>query len=264
MHPVLFEIPLFGGLTVYTYGVLVASGFLAGILWVSYETRRLGLNTATALDLIFYIIISSIIGSRIMFLVLNDPGRLITEPWSIFMVWEGGLVFFGGLIAALAVSFFYFWKKKLPVREFLDVFAPALAIGHAFGRIGCLMAGCCYGRPSGDIWFSVVFPGDPNALAPAQLHLYPTQPLEGLGELLIFLGLVIFRKYKRFDGQVFAFYLIFYAILRFLNEYLRGDPERGYFVQDIISTAQGISIVLFGIGLTMLLYGYRKWGRNDE
>lgn len=264
MHPVLFEIPIFGGITIYTYGALVAAGFLVGILWISYETRRLGLDAGRALDLVFYIIVSAILGSRIMFIIITDPIRLIKEPWSIFMVWEGGLVFFGGLIGAVIVGSLYAWRKKMSIPTYMDIFAPAIAIGHACGRIGCLMVGCCYGRPAGDSWFSVTFPDNPSTFAPSGIPLYPTQLIESCGEILIFLGLVLFRKHKKFDGQVFAFYLIAYSVLRFFNEMLRGDPDRGYIIRDMITSSQGISIALFCLGIGLLVWGYHKARRYNE
>lgn len=265
MHPVLFEIPIFGGLTIYTYGVMVAAAFLAGICWVTYETRRLKVDTARALDLIFYIIIAAIIGSRLFFLIVNDPLRLVKEPWSLFMIWEGGLVFYGGLIGALIVGIIYLWRKRIPVLPYADIFAPAIALGHAFGRIGCTMAGCCYGRPApSGAWYAITFPYDPHTFAPPEVPLYPTQLIECIGELIIFLGLVLVRKHKKFDGQVIAFYLIAYSILRFFTEYLRGDPDRGHIIPGVISTTQGVSIVLFCLAIALLVWGMRKMRKGHE
>lgn len=264
MHPILFEIPVFGGLPVYTYGVLVATGFLVGIFWIVRESKRVGLDPARSMDLVFYIIISAIIGSRILYLIVNDPSRLIKEPWSIFMIWEGGLVFYGGVIFAVTASVIYMAKNKMKFLSYADVFAPGLVIGHAIGRIGCLMAGCCHGAAAGSHWYAIVFPGDPHSSAPANIPLYPTQLIESSGDLLIFLFLVLFRKHKKFDGQIFALYLVLYSILRFFNEMLRGDTDRGYIVQNTISTAQGISIALFIMGVLMLARGYVKKRRGDE
>lgn len=264
MHPVLFEIPLFGGLTIYTYGFLVATGFVVGIAWIAYETRRLKLKTAKSIDLVFYIIVAAILGSRLLFLIVNDPMRLLKEPWSLFMVWEGGLVFFGGLIGAVLVSIFYFRRNKMKFLTYVDVFAPAIALGHAFGRFGCLMAGCCHGRPAGDHWYSIVFPNNPESSAPANIPLYPTQIIESSGELLIFLLLVLFRKHKKFDGQVFALYLILYSILRFFNEMLRGDTDRGFIIENVLSTSQGISMILFTTGISLMVWGYRRVRKSNE
>jgi len=258
MHPILFKIPIFGGLTIYTYGVMVALGFVAGIIWVSYESKRVGVDTGKALDLIFYLIIAAIIGSRLLFLIVNNPMELITRPWSLFMVWEGGLVFFGGLIGCLIVAYIYCRRKGRSILTFLDLFAPAIAIGHAFGRIGCFMSGCCHGRESTSSWCYIVFPDTPHTFAPVGAPVYPTQIIESLGLVIIFIGLVLFRKYKKFEGNVFAVYLVAYSILRFINEMFRGDFDRGYIIPGYISTSQGVSILLFGIGIAMLVWGYRR------
>lgn len=258
MHPILFEIPLLGGITIYSYGVLVASGFVAGIIWVVHESKRLGYNPANALDLVFYIIIAAILGSRLLFLIVNDPSRLLHEPWSLFMVWEGGLVFFGGLLGSVAVALIYLRRKKLPLLEYVDMFSPAIAIGHMFGRLGCLMAGCCFGRPTFESWYSITFPVDPHSFAPGGVPRYPTQIIESIGNLIIFLILVFYRKHKLASGTVFGLYLILYSILRFFVELLRGDPDRGYIIQDYLSTSQGVSIFLFICGIAVSIYSIKR------
>lgn len=263
MHPILFNIPILGYITIHTYGVMVVAGMIAGILWITYESRRLGYDTGKILDLIFYVIVSGVIGSRIFYLMVNDPGRIVKEPWSMFMIWEGGLVFHGGVVFALIVMVIIARKQRFPIASIVDIFAPALAIGHAFGRIGCLMAGCCHGRPAGEAWYSIVFPNDPASFAPPGIGLYPTQIIESIGEVIIFVILVLFRKYKRFEGQVFALYLMIYSILRFLNELLRGESDRGYIIKDSLSVGQGMSIALFIIGILIMVFGYsrKKEGR---
>lgn len=258
MHPILFKIPIFGGISIHTYGVLVALGFLAGIIWIMYETRRLRLDSQSALDLIFFIILSAILGSRIYYLAVNEPARIVKQPWLIFTVWEGGLVFYGGLIAAILVSIWYVRRRRMSLSVYADVFAPAVALGHAFGRMGCFMAGCCYGAPAGASFFGIVFPSNPDTIAPAGVPLYPTQIIESLGELAIFLGLVVFRRHKKFEGEVFAIYLIAYPVLRFFAEMLRADLERGFIIPGVLSSAQGVSIALFIIGIVVIVRGYRR------
>lgn len=258
MHPILFKIPVFGGITIYTYGVMVALGFVAGLLWIIYDTKKQGLETSKAVDLAFWIILSSIIGSRIFFMIVNEPSRILSEPWSLLMVWEGGLVFYGGFIAAVLAGLIYMKIHKLRFFAYVDVFAPAIALGHAFGRIGCFMAGCCHGSVCPRAFYSITFPAATHSFAPSGVPLYPTQLIDSFGELLIFFILVVLRRYKKFDGNVFAFYLLFYSILRFFNEYLRGDKDRGYIIDGVISSSQGISIVLFTIAIAMFVWGYRK------
>lgn len=263
MYPVLFTIPLFGGITIHTYGVMVALGFVAAIVWITYESRRLGQDPARAMDLVFYVILSAIVGSRILHVAIAERDRFFANPLMIFKIWEGGLVFYGGLIAALAVGIWYVRRHRMPVLLSCDIFAPAIAIGHAVGRVGCFLAGCCYGRPvPHEAWYALTFPPLPKTFAPTGVALYPTQLMEAGGELLIFLALVVLRRWKRFDGQLMATYLMLYAVVRSFNEYFRGDAERGFVIGEWFSTSQFISVLMFAAGAA--LYGkYWRRGRGE-
>jgi len=248
MHPILFQfpasIPLIGGLSLYTYGVLVATAFLLGMLWTLREARLAGVDRNQVSDLTFYVILAAIIGSR-LFYVIVEHERFVREPLAVFRIWEGGLVFYGGLLGCIAVSWWYTHRHGWSLARTADLFMPGVALGHAMGRLGCLMAGCCYGRPvSGDPWWALTFPANEHGLAPVGIPLYPTQLLESLAELFIF-GLLIWRRrHQRFAGQVFLLYLISYAILRSLLEILRGDQVRGFVVPGILSVAQMMSLVV--------------------
>jgi len=257
MHPVLFKIPLFSGLTIFTYGALVALGFLFAIIYLSLEAKRVGEDPGKALDLIFWIIVAALIGSRIYFILTDRPGDILEDPLTIFKIWQGGLVFQGGVIAALLVGVFWVKRHKLPIWKYMDIFAPAIALGHFVGRIGCFMAGCCHGRPAPtDSWFSVVFPQNPASFAPSGIPLYPTQLMESCGELIIFLFLVWFRKRKSFNGQLMSIYLIAYAVLRFIVEFYRGSDTRSP-VFGWLSVAQLVSFVMTGFAVFI-------WIRNSK
>lgn len=260
MYPVLFKIPLFGlfghdAFPVHSYGVMVALGFVAGTYFIQKMAGREGMDPARALDLIFYVLVAAILGSRILFVLTADRQRFFENPLVLFRIWEGGLVFYGGFIASVLVSIWYVRRHHLIFWKVFDLFTPAIALGHAIGRLGCFLSGCCYGRPLlHETWYSVVFPSNPNSLAPAGIPLYPTQLMESGGEFLLFLGLFFLLKRKKFDGQIFPFYLTGYALLRFAIEFLRGDPERGFVFQSWISTSQLIAMILFAIGLGLYLY----------
>lgn len=257
MHPILFTIPLFGGLTIFTYGALVAFAFLAGIFYVTREAKRLGEDPAKALDLIFWIIVAAIIGSRAYYVLTSEPSTILSDPLTIFKVWRGGLVFQGGVIGAFIVSVYWLRKYKLPFWKYADIFAPAIPLGHFFGRLGCFMAGCCHGRPAPlGCWWAVTFPADPSSFAPPGIPIYPTQLIEAFGELLIFLFLFFFRKQKRFDGQLLAIYMLTYPILRFIVEFYRGGETRT-FIFGWLSAAQLVSIV-------MIAFGVFVWIRNSK
>lgn len=229
----------------YTYGVLVATAFIVGIAWINHESKRVGLSPARATDLAFYIILSAIIGSRILYVILTEWDRFVQNPLVFFKIWEGGLVFYGGLIAALIVSVWYFRKYKLPVLAYCDVFAPGIALGHSIGRIGCFMAGCCFGKPVGHAaWYAVTFPVRSHSFAPPEVALYPTQLMESGCEFIIFWCLFALSRVKKFEGQLIATYLILYGIARFFIEFLRGDMDRGFVIPDVLSVSQLISIIM--------------------
>lgn len=253
MHPILFRI---GGLTIHTYGLFVAMGFLAGMALAVREARRAALDTEKISNLFFWIIISAIIGSRLLYVIAEAPG-LITSPLEIFKIWKGGLVFYGGVILALAVTIFYIRHNKLPLWTTMDILAPSLALGLAFGRLGCFSAGCCYGRPA-DVPWAVTFT-DPNSLAPLYIPLHPTQLYECGAALIIFTILMLTRWAKRFEGQLMWTFFFLYAVARFIIENYRGDP-RGAVWGDLLSTSQFISLLSAVAALTGFFYFLRKQG----
>ncbi len=246
MHPVLFHI---GRYTIYSYGVLVALGFAAGITWAYFNARREGINPGQILDLSFYLVLSAVIGAR-LFYVLIDFQSYIDHPLRIFKIWEGGLVFYGGLILAGIMGSWYILHHRLPHWRVMDIFAPGIALGHAIGRIGCFCAGCCYGKVC-HCSFGVVFK-DPRSLARLGIPLYPTQLISSLTLFTIFVILIFVNRHKKFDGQVFWSYIFIYALARFGIEFLRGDP-RGFTIPGLISTSQGISLVLIPVSIYFLV-----------
>ncbi|MDY0003494.1 MAG: prolipoprotein diacylglyceryl transferase [Polyangia bacterium] len=287
MHPRLFDIDIFGRqLTVSTYGTLVAFGIMLGIYLGYRQARRVGLPTDDFLDLCFFGLIAALLGSRLLF-VLTNWDRFRGDPWRSFAIWEGGLVFYGGVLSACAVGLYFMWRRKLPFLGSGDVIAPVLSLGHAFGRLGCHFAGCCWGKacpsPPG-VRFpreSVAYENmaasgklDPN-LAQATPPLHPVQLYEAGGELLIFAVLVWLGRRKRFDGQVFFVYLLLYGVLRLVTELFRGDAERRFLVElslpglgrllglgpaepIFFSTSQFLSLVIIGgAAAALILLGRR-------
>lgn len=259
MYPVLFKIPLFGGITIYSYGVMVALGFVAGMWWVVTESKRVGQNPGRAMDLVFYVILAAILGSRILHVAVSERERFLQEPLMFFKIWEGGLVFYGGLIAAVLVSIWYLRRHRLNTLIYCDIFAPGIALGHALGRIGCFLAGCCYGRAlDATHWFCVTFPLDRHSFAPGGVPLYPTQLMESAGEFINFGILALLSRRKRFDGQLIATYLMLYALLRGFVEYFRGDAVRGFIIEPWLSTSQFISIIMFALGAALYVWQSKK------
>jgi phosphatidylglycerol:prolipoprotein diacylglycerol transferase len=257
MHPVLFTIPVFGGITIHTYGILVATGFLVGMWWGGYDARRRGENPSRIMDMVFYMILSGLVVSRLHYILVVDPGMFWRAPLDVFKIWQGGITFYGGVVGGVIGVAVYVWWYKLSFWTCADIVAPGLSLGHAFGRIGCLMAGCCHGREApADAWYAIRFPEGVGSLAPVGTALYPTQIMESLGEVGIFLFLLWMGRRQKFSGQIFLLYLIIYAVMRYTLEFWRGDVDRGWWIEPIVSTSQGIAIVMATVGV--ILYMWRR------
>jgi phosphatidylglycerol:prolipoprotein diacylglycerol transferase len=257
MYPKLLElpwqIPRLGPITLYTYGLLLAAAYLLGLKLAMVRAKARGLDHTRVLDLGIYIIISALIGAKLLLLVTDfrtfraDPGELLTLARS-------GGVFYGGLILAVVVALWYIRRVGLPLWTTCDVFAPGIALGHVIGRFGCLFAGCCYGKETHVPW-AITFT-DPFAAAnvgtPLGVPLHPTQLYEAGAEFLI-LMLLLFteRKGRTFAGRTFWLYMLLYAVSRFIIEFYRGD-ERG--TVGIFSTSQFISVLLAPLAVAMLVY----------
>jgi len=252
MYPILFKI---GPLTIHTYGFFVATGFLIGIYLATQQATKEGIQSQKIVDLGFYILLASIVGARLFYILVN-PSHYMSNPLDIFKIWEGGLVFYGGVLLVIPTVIWYVRKNNIGLWKTADVFAPSIAIGHAFGRIGCFSAGCCYGRIAESLPWSVIFTS-PECLAPLNVPLHPTQLYEAGAEAVNFLILITLRKYKSFNGQLFFTYILIYSVIRFTIEFFRGDVSRGYIIENL-SLAQGISILMFLGALIGLLILRRK------
>src|SRR5437588_8350075 len=226
MFPRLFHI---GNFSIPTYGVMAAVGLIAGLAVVVRGARRQGVDPEKAWNLGLIAIIFGLVGAKLL-MVIND--------WQSFGNWraifsltfvQAAGVFYGGLLLAIAACVAYIRWNKMPVLRTCDVFAPGIALGHAFGRLGCFAAGCCWGKETHVPW-AVKFT---NPLAnilvgtPLNVPLHPTQIYEFLVEIINFAILWWMLKHKRFEGQVIGAYLFLYGFARFFLEFLRADPERG-------------------------------------
>jgi phosphatidylglycerol:prolipoprotein diacylglycerol transferase len=255
MHPRLFDL---GPLTVYTYGVLLAAAYLLGLQLALVRARRHGLDAQRVMDLGILVIVSALVGAKLL-LVIVDFDQFRADPAALFSIARSGGVFYGGLIFAVAAAFWYLRRHPLPFWSTCDVFAPGIALGHVIGRMGCLFAGCCWGRPTSLPW-GVTFT---NPLAaelvgtPLGVALHPTQLYEAGAELLILLGLLAFeRRGRSFPGRTFWAYMLVYAVSRFVIELFRGDPRGQVF--GVLSTSQFISVVLVPLSIVMLVVLSRR------
>lgn len=247
MYPVLIKI---GPLTIHTYGFLIAVGFLVALGLAVREARKQEISQDKLTDLAFYCLLSAIIGSRLFFIFTNW-GYYRDHPADTLKIWEGGLVFYGGLIFAVPTALWFIRRSGLQLWKTFDLFAPSIAIGHAIGRLGCFCAGCCYGKPAPGLPWAVIF-SDPHSLALRGVPLHPSQLYEAAGEFLNFLLLLTLRRYQTFEGQLFWLYIMNYAVIRSVIEIFRGDEVRGFIVRGI-SISQGISFLLFASAAFMLI-----------
>jgi phosphatidylglycerol---prolipoprotein diacylglyceryl transferase len=265
MHPVLFEwrIPALpfvgtvGPVTIYTYGVLLAVAYLGGLQLAMIRGRKRGLDQTRVLDLGIYIIISALIGAKLL-LLITDFRSFADNPRALLDLLRSGGVFYGGLLVAVTVALFYIRRIGLPLWTTCDVFAPGIALGHVVGRFGCFFAGCCYGRPTTVPW-AITFTSPAaaaNVGTPMNIPLHPTQLYEaGAEALILVLLLATESRGRQFPGRTFWLYILLYAVSRYIIEIFRGDPRGTVFM---FSTSQFISVILIPLALAMLIYLARR------
>jgi phosphatidylglycerol:prolipoprotein diacylglycerol transferase len=235
-----------GSLTVTWYGIFVASGFWVGAWTAARRVAKSGLNPDMVWDLLWVLIVAGIAGARALYVATYWERDFRHEPLSeIFMVHHGGLVFHGGFVGAVLAGFAWCWWRKWPAWMLTDVFAPSLALGHALGRIGCLMNGCCYGARCDWPW-AIRFSASHETQG---LPVHPTQLYEAGLDLALAGFLAWWFPRRRFDGQVFAAYLVVYAMTRSLVELFRGDYPTGALYGGVITPAHWVSAGLFLLGL---------------
>ncbi|MEO6212946.1 MAG: prolipoprotein diacylglyceryl transferase [Vicinamibacterales bacterium] len=254
MHPILFEI---GGFPVFSYGVLLAAAYLLGLQLAIRRGRTRGLDPNRTMDLGIWIIISALVGAKLLLLIVEWD--TFTRDWrELFTLMRSGGVFYGGLIAAVAVALWYLRRHRMPMWTVTDAFAPGIALGHVIGRMGCLLAGCCFGRPT-DVPWAITFHSEyaaQNVGTPLNIPLHPTQLYEAAAELLILVFLLVTeRKGRPFAGRTFWGYLCLYGISRFIIEFYRGDA-RG--LVGSLSTSQFVSVLVVPLSLVMLFVLSRR------
>ena len=266
MHPELFQLL---GYPVHTYAVMIAVGFIVGIWLAARYGEQVGYDRDLILDLCWWILVSGLVGSRVVFMIVNweqyyypcfdveyfnelYPTKAIDEAdcTRLLYVWNGGLVFYGGVIGAMLTMVWFLKREGLKILPMADVLIPSLAVGQFFGRLGCLGAGCCWGEVTQSNW-GLVFPkfaesgkwtmvyadqARDSELATRlsevagdyALPIHPTQLYDSLCGLFLFCVLIYIRHRKQFHGQVFVWWLLLYPVLRSSVEIFRGDhKERG-------------------------------------
>ncbi len=230
MHPILVKL---GPLTIHTYGFLMAVGVACGLWFIYVQAKRSGLDAVRIMDAAFYTIIVSLVGAKLV-LFLSNAGYYVSYPKELFSLARSGGVFQGGLAFGTVFALWYFHRKRIPIWKTADLIGPALALGHGFGRIGCFSAGCCYGNECSLPWAAVFRSQYAAQLTGVHLNepMHPVQLYEAALNFLNFGVLFLILRKKRFDGQVFSFYILNYSVIRFFTEYFRGDhADNIYFIR---------------------------------
>jgi len=238
MHPVIYRL---GPITLYSYGFMVAAGFIIATLLASRQASRFNIPQDRVTTLSLVVLISGILGARVLYVLLNLR-EYIANPLEIFMITHGGLAFFGGIAAAFLAGLIYARRARLSVYDIADLLAPYIALGHSMGRIGCLLNGCCFGRPSGGT-FGIMFRDG--------VIRVPTQLYSSLYLLFLYMLLRVFLQFRQFKGQVFFLYLMFYSAWRVAIENFRDDNMPVIFG---VTFSQIVSAALFILGAVFYLY----------
>lgn len=250
MHPILIEL---GPLTIHTYGVFIAAAFLAAMAWTAREARQRGLAVELVQDLGFWCLIGAILGSRLLYVLLNLD-YFLEHPLETVMFWKGGLVFLGGGVLAALLAVRMLKKHGQPLLPWADCVAPALALGQAVGRFGCLAAGCCYGAKC-DLPWAITFT-DPDSLAPLLTPLHPTQIYEILAGATNFVILLVAKRWVREPGRIMGLFLMVYAVFRITIEFFR-DDYRGD-IAGVVSVTQVLAAAAFCLGAWLFISKRRR------
>lgn len=254
MHPILFEI---GSMKIYSYGLMIALGIVAGVSYLAIQGKReLKMTLDQANTLFLFIFVAALVGGKV-FLFFEDPAYYVSSPGKLFT--GRGFVFYGSFLFAIPTMLWYFRKNNLPSYQMLDIMAVTTCLVHMFGRSGCFMAGCCYGKPT-ESFAGIIFTDPACSANPLHTPLHPTQLYEAGYILIVLCMLVYLRSKKGFHGQLFLLYLMLYGAGRFVLEYLRGDAGRGFIVENYISHSQFIALMV----ILATFFFYRKWSKSNK
>ena len=254
MHPELFKI---GNFAIHTYGFMIMLGAVMGFLYMSNSVKKeMGIERDKIQNLAILIILAAFIGGKLLF-YLENPSYYFDSWANMKRNFRTGFVFYGSLLFAIPTVIWYFKKEKWPIWPMLDRIAITACIIHASGRMGCFFAGCCHGVPT-DLAWGVTFTDPLSQAEPLHTPLHPTQLYSSFMILTILGILFMLKRHQRFDGQLFFVYIILYAVGRGIIEIFRGDEERGYIIDNVLSHSQFISIIVITITVWAFLRFRRK------
>ena len=267
MYPILFH---YGPITIHTYGVAMATAFIVAIYLATRKGKKLDMDPNIVLDMSFWIMIGSIIGARIIF-IITMWSYYMQHPIEMLEIWKGGLVFYGGLFGGILAMYIYLKWVRQEFFKFADLVSPYLGLGYAIHRaFGCYMNGCCFGKPTTLPWplGSVFSPNSDAGLAYSGQRLLSTELFESLNGLILFFFLLWYEKHlKKHNGELVGLFLILYSFNRFVIEFFRGDVIRGFIGPTIswpwgagqLSTSQFIAIPTFIVGWIIFF-----WARSRK
>jgi phosphatidylglycerol:prolipoprotein diacylglycerol transferase len=252
VYPEIFSI---GSLTIQGYGLMIFIGVIVAYLFMAAHLKSKGFTSETVSELFLWCFFTVFIGGK-LFYWLEDPGKYLDKPALLLEDPGNGFVFYGSFLATIPVLIWWFRKKQLPVWEMFDLVGIAGAFVHAFGKLGCFMAGCCHGKVC-NASVGVVFTHPNSHADPLNTPLYPTQ-LWDAGILFTAIGLMFFLKPRKwFQGQLFLLYGMFYAVGRFITEKYRGDEERGFVFNGLLSHSQAIALAVFAVCAVVAVYRFK-------
>ncbi|MFC1538090.1 prolipoprotein diacylglyceryl transferase [Candidatus Latescibacterota bacterium] len=277
MHPTIISI---GPFAIRSYGLMLATGFLCGIMLAASRAKKAGENVDHIYNISVWIVFSALVGARLYYVITHfDEFRVGGDIFFLKryflefknMFWPvgsngqigiSGLILYGGLIAATFTAVIYMYRNKLSIPKYLDIIAPSLGIGQFFTRIGCFLNGCCFGKPTESV-IGFVFPDNSVAgMYYPGTHLHPSQLYNSLAGLVIFLVLIFMERYKRFDGFLALIYFMMYAVIRFFTDYTRYYDSSLKFYN--FTHNQVLGIIVFVIAASIMIYRLKKLPANDK
>ena len=242
------------GIQIKSYGLMIAIGIIVAASLFINKGKKRGYDEDSLINMIIFAVIGGILGGKGLF-IITEIKDIIKEP-SILLNFGYGFVIYGAIGGGALAIYLYCRKKKWTILDILDITVPGLAIAQGFGRIGCFLAGCCYGAQT-DLPIGVVFPQ--GSLAPSGIHVHPTQIYSSVFDFILGFFLLYYSKKKRADGKVMGMYLIIYSIGRFLVEFLRNDPRGNV---GVLSTSQFIAI--FTLLLGIIIFNINKFVKGEK
>ena len=229
------------GVSIKSYGLMIAIGIIVASMLFIYKGKRKNYDEDSLLNLIIFAVIGGVLGGKLLF-IITEFKNILSEP-NILLNFGYGFVVYGAIAGGALAIYLYCRHKKWNLLEIFDITVPGLAIAQGFGRIGCFLAGCCYGAPT-ELPIGVVFPE--NSLAPSGIHLHPTQIYSSIFDFALGIFLLFYSKKTRKNGRILGMNLIIYSIGRFLVEFLRNDPRGNV---GLFSTSQFIAIFTLILGI---------------